>query len=94
MASSTKRVRSTGEAEACFDKSLELVRRLRGDPRFVRTAIIMVTSETATEQVVEALEAGADEYLMKPFSADVLIAKLVMLEEEQELEELDGGGSR
>lgn len=63
---------------------LELVRRLRSDPRYARMAIIMVTSETAPGKVARALEAGVDEYLMKPFSADVLICKLVMLEEERE----------
>ena len=62
---------------------LDLVRRLRSDARFSRMAIIMVTSETATEQVERALAAGADEYLMKPFSAEVLIGKLTMLEEEE-----------
>ena len=36
----------------------------------------MVTSETATEKIVEALESGADEYLMKPFTQDALVEKL------------------
>jgi two-component system, chemotaxis family, chemotaxis protein CheY len=67
---------------------LDLVRRLRNDARFSRMAIIMVTSETATDRVERALAAGADEYLMKPFSAELLIGKLTMLEdEEQECEE-------
>jgi two-component system chemotaxis response regulator CheY len=39
----------------------------------------MVSSETSPGQVSEALAAGADEYLMKPFTADSLQAKLEML---------------
>jgi two-component system chemotaxis response regulator CheY len=41
---------------------------------------MMVTTETEQEQVVRALEAGANEYLMKPFTRDILIAKLSLLD--------------
>ena len=40
----------------------------------------MVTSEAEQEQVLRALDAGADEYLMKPFTREVLIAKLSLLD--------------
>jgi two-component system chemotaxis response regulator CheY len=40
----------------------------------------MVTSESQREQVVQALNAGANEYLMKPFNKDVLVAKLNLLD--------------
>jgi two-component system chemotaxis response regulator CheY len=40
----------------------------------------MVTSEAQGEQVTRALEAGANEYLMKPFGKDVLVAKLNLLD--------------
>jgi DNA-binding response OmpR family regulator len=36
----------------------------------------MVTSETAVEKVTEALEPGADEYLMNPCTIDALLAEL------------------
>jgi two-component system chemotaxis response regulator CheY len=42
--------------------------------------ILMVTSEAQGEQVTRALEAGANEYLMKPFGKDVLVAKLNLLD--------------
>ena len=65
---------------------IELVRVLRKNPAYARMAIVMITSETTTDSVVQALAAGADEYLMKPFSAEVLRDKLTLLEEqEQEL---------
>jgi two-component system chemotaxis response regulator CheY len=58
---------------------LEFVIRLREDHRFDSAFIIMVTTETATEQVVKALEAGANEYIMKPFTKDVIEDKLRLL---------------
>ena len=50
-----------------FD-GVEVCRRLRGDARFVRTPIVMLTAATRAEDVRRALEAGATEYLTKPFS--------------------------
>jgi two-component system chemotaxis response regulator CheY len=41
--------------------------------------LCMVTTETETAQVVKALEAGADEYIMKPFTKEALQEKLNML---------------
>ena len=39
----------------------------------------MITTETDVPQVVQALESGADEYLMKPFTQDSVLAKLQLL---------------
>ncbi len=58
---------------------IELVRRMRAHPRFTSVRLVMVTTETQTEQMVEALEAGADEYIMKPFTSEVIVEKLRML---------------
>jgi two-component system chemotaxis response regulator CheY len=58
---------------------LELIRELRTRPRFDQTRLMMVTSEVEIDRVSEALEAGADEYLMKPFNRDVLMDKLILL---------------
>jgi DNA-binding response OmpR family regulator len=44
----------------------------------------MVTSEAEGAQVAKALSAGANEYLMKPFNKDVLVAKLNLLDVFQE----------
>lgn len=41
--------------------------------------IIMCTTETEVEQMTKALEAGADEYVMKPFTKDAIQSKLEML---------------
>jgi two-component system, chemotaxis family, chemotaxis protein CheY len=58
-----------------------LIYALRRDKRFARMAIVMVTSEADPGRVQRALAAGADEYIMKPLSADVLAEKLTLLEE-------------
>jgi DNA-binding response OmpR family regulator len=47
---------------------LEVCRRLRKQARFERTPIIMLTAATRADDVRRGLEAGATEYLTKPFS--------------------------
>ncbi len=58
---------------------LDFIRLLRGDPRNADILVVMVTTETATEQMVAALQAGANEYVMKPFTKDVIQDKLRLL---------------
>jgi two-component system chemotaxis response regulator CheY len=60
---------------------VSLIAELRRHERFARMAIVMVTSEADPERVERALQAGADEYIMKPLSQDVLNEKLMLLEE-------------
>ena len=57
----------------------EFLRRVRGDEEFSELRIMMVTTESEMTQVAKALEAGANEYLMKPFTKEALIEKLVLL---------------
>ena len=58
---------------------LDLIRAVRARREWDAVRVLMVTSETSPAQMSEALAAGADEYLMKPFTADGLRAKLEML---------------
>ncbi len=58
---------------------LEFVLAVRSDRRFDEMAILMVTTESEEKQVERAIAAGASEYLMKPFSPEILAAKLVTL---------------
>jgi two-component system, chemotaxis family, chemotaxis protein CheY len=55
---------------------LDFIRAVRSQPACARVRILMVTTETESEQVARALDAGANEYLMKPFTKEVLVAKL------------------
>ncbi len=56
-----------------------LLQRLRDDPEFADIPIMMVTTESEMEQVEVALQAGASEYLMKPFDRQALLEKLLLL---------------
>jgi two-component system chemotaxis response regulator CheY len=57
---------------------LELLRALRKKPELASVAVVMVTTETELEQMAAALEAGANEYVMKPFTKEILVEKLQM----------------
>lgn len=58
---------------------IELVRKVRADPRFLSLVIVMVTTETEMSNMSAALEAGANEYVTKPFTRDMLLDKLRMV---------------
>ena len=58
---------------------IDFVRKVRARPAWQDTCLLMVTTETEIEQVMLALAAGANEYIMKPFTADVVRDKLRLL---------------
>lgn len=58
---------------------LAFLRRLRREPGGAEPKVVLCSSETAITQVRMALEAGADEYLMKPFDGDLLAGKFATL---------------
>ncbi len=58
---------------------LEFVKQLRAEPRFCSIPILMVTTETESDQMCAALEAGANEYVIKPFTEETIEDKLRML---------------
>lgn len=70
---------------ACVDwnmpemNGLELVRELRKRPENERTKILMITTESEAENVAAALESGANEYLMKPFTKEAITEKLALM---------------
>ena len=57
---------------------LEMVEQLRAEG-FDRVKVLMVTTEAENDFILRALNAGADEYLMKPFDDEALCEKLAML---------------
>jgi two-component system chemotaxis response regulator CheY len=58
---------------------LSLVQELRRIPAYDRLRILMVTTEVEPPQVRAALDAGVQEYLMKPFTPEMLLGKLSLL---------------
>lgn len=44
--------------------------------KFTQTPIVMMTTENKPEKILKALEKGAVEYIMKPFTQDILISKI------------------
>lgn len=58
----------------------ELVRKVRSNRRWDNLRILMLTVETSPGHIREALAAGADEYLMKPFTREMLLSKLALLD--------------
>ena len=57
----------------------EFVCKVRSQSKFDPVRLIMVTTETEHENVSKALEAGADEYVMKPFTKATIVEKLELL---------------
>lgn len=55
---------------------LTLCRRVKEDPSLADTHILMLTAKSEDEDVVRGLELGADDYVTKPFSREVLLARI------------------
>src|SRR5579875_682403 len=57
-----------------FMDGLQVTRALRR--QHIATPILLLTGRDAPEEIVRGLDAGADDYLTKPFSFDVLLARI------------------
>jgi two-component system chemotaxis response regulator CheY len=58
---------------------VDFVRAVRADHGYDVLPLVMVTTNTELENVAEALSAGANEYVMKPFTLDMIREKLELL---------------
>ena len=58
---------------------LDFVRNVRSDATYRKLPIVMVTTETESSQMGTALAAGANEYVTKPFTKDMIQSKLKFL---------------
>ena len=57
----------------------DFVRAVRSQEKYRELWLMMVTTESETSRVVKAMAAGANEYVMKPFTDDVILEKLRLL---------------
>ena len=57
----------------------EFVKAVRSNPANDELWLMMVTTETEMSRVVKAMAAGANEYVMKPFTEDAILEKLKLL---------------
>ncbi len=64
----------------------ELCRRLKADPAFASTPVILLTARAGSEAVAEGLDAGADDYVVKPFALRELEARIAAHLRSREIE--------
>jgi len=62
---------------------IELLRAVRADSELSSLPFLMVTAESLKENVVEAVKAGVSNYIVKPFTAEVLNEKIKKIIEKQ-----------
>ena len=55
---------------------LQLLKKVRADPKTAKLPFIMVTAESKTENVIAAKKAGVNNYIVKPFNAATLRGKM------------------
>ncbi len=55
---------------------MRLVQKIRADARFEKIPIVMITTEGGKKEVISAMKAGVNNYIVKPFTPDVLRKKL------------------
>jgi len=58
---------------------LDLLKAVRANQRLAKLPVLMVTAEAKREQIVEAVQAGVNGYIIKPFTAEVLKEKLAKI---------------
>jgi two-component system, chemotaxis family, chemotaxis protein CheY len=57
-------------------EGIDLVKAVRADPRLRGLPILMVTAEAKREQIIQAAQAGVNDYIVKPFTPDTLKMKI------------------
>lgn len=58
---------------------IDVLYKIRNDKRIRQPRIVFCSSNNTPEKIAEALQGGADDYLMKPFDEDIIKSKLIIL---------------
>src|SRR5688572_2600793 len=69
----------------------EVARRLKGDPRTANIPVVMLTAKGEETDVVVGLTMGADDYVTKPFSMKILLARVAAVMRRNETPAADTG---
>lgn len=59
-----------------FVDGFELIARIRADDRWHAVPVIVLSAHSADQEIIRALELGANDYVTKPFTAGVLLARI------------------
>ena len=54
----------------------ETCREIKNDPKMAQTPVVMLTAKVESEDVITGIEAGADDYITKPFDVEILRSKI------------------
>lgn len=54
----------------------ETCREIKNDPKMAQTPVVMLTAKVGSEDVITGIEAGADDYITKPFDVEILRSKI------------------
>ncbi|MDY6982397.1 MAG: response regulator [Pseudomonadota bacterium] len=57
-------------------EGLELLKAIRADAKLTKTPVLLVTAESKKEKIIEAVKAGVNDYVVKPFNAEIIKAKI------------------
>lgn len=57
---------------------MNFLKTLRNEPKGETPVVVFCTAERDVDKIAQALEAGADEYVMKPFDSDIIESKFFM----------------
>ncbi|MBU0910324.1 MAG: response regulator [Proteobacteria bacterium] len=55
---------------------IELLKKVRGNPKLAHIPFLMVTAESEKDHIVEAIQAKVDQYILKPFNQEMLAQKI------------------
>jgi two-component system, chemotaxis family, chemotaxis protein CheY len=58
---------------------IEALKKIKADPNLMATPVIMVTSESEKSKIIEAIQAGAANYVVKPFQPETLSEKIAAI---------------
>ena len=62
----------------------ETCREIKSDPKMAQTPVVMLTAKVGSEDVITGIEAGADDYITKPFDVEILRSKINSLMKKRE----------